>query len=300
MNFGKRTSRAESERIVDRAIERDLVFFDTANTYNEGESERTLGQALGGRRDRCFIATKVGLWGMPKAKEGLGKATILRAIDDSLQRLGTDHVDLYYLHAPDPATPIAETLDALQIVLLAGKARSWGVSNYASWQILEMMGLAKERGMPAPAVSQVLYNVLIRQIEIEYLAFARRFPIHTTVYNPLAGGLLAGKHTAGTVTKGSRFDNNRMYQRRYLSEGFFEQVAAIAGVAKEEGVDLVTLAYAWLAARPGVDSILVGPADVGQLDAAIDASSRTLSEGAMSRLDEISTAFAGTDAKYAR
>jgi aryl-alcohol dehydrogenase-like predicted oxidoreductase len=300
MNFGKRTPAAAAERIVRRALERGLPFFDTANVYGSGESERILGRALGKDRKDAFIATKVGLFGMPAKTEGLSAGAIARAIDESLARLGTDHVDLYYLHAPDPKVPVAETLDAMKAVLDSGKARAWGVSNYASWAILEIDQLADARGMPRPAVSQVLYNVLIRQLEVEYFAFARRFPIHTTVYNPLAGGLLSGKHLREQIPKGSRFDGNAMYQRRYWSERFFALVDSVTGVARDESLSLLELSYAWVAHRPGVDSVLLGPADVAQLDAGIDGAGKTLSAEASRRLDELLTAYAGTDAKYAR
>ncbi len=300
MNFGRRTLAAESERIVARAIERGLTFFDTANVYHQGESERILGRALEGKRDSCLVATKVGLWGIPNKREGLSRAAVAKAIDESLARLRTDHIDVYYLHAPDPAVPIEETVDAMKIVLESGKARAWGVSNYASWQILEIFRLSDERGMPRPLLSQVIYNVLVRQIEVEYTSFAARYPIHTTVYNPLAGGLLSGKHARETITVGSRFEKNSMYQRRYWTDRFFEYVATLSGVARDEGMSLVELAYAWVAGRAGVDSILVGPADVAQLDAAVDGCAKSLSVRAGARLDELAYAFAGTDAKYAR
>jgi aryl-alcohol dehydrogenase-like predicted oxidoreductase len=300
MNFGRRTPEPEAARIVARAMERGLTFFDTANVYGDGESERILGRALRGKRSACLVATKVGLAGIPAKREGLAAAAIEKAIDLSLTRLGVEYVDVYYLHAPDPVVPIEETVDAIKRILDAGKARAWGVSNYASWQILEMMRLADERGMPKPMLSQVIYNVLIRQIEVEYTRFTARYPIHTTIYNPLAGGLLSGKHTKEGVTPGSRFDKNRMYMRRYWTDRSFEHVQALAAVAKGEGTDLVGLAYAWIASRSGVDSILVGPADVAQLDAAIEGSKRTLSAAALANIDDLSYAFAGTDAKYAR
>jgi aryl-alcohol dehydrogenase-like predicted oxidoreductase len=300
MNFGKRTPEPESERIVRRAIERGLRYFDTANVYNDGESERILGRALGKDRKDAFIATKVGLFGMPKSREGLSRAAIAKAIDESLQRLGTDYVDVYYLHAPDPNVSIEETVLAMKSVLDSGKARAWGVSNYASWQVLEMDRLADTHGMPRPAISQMLYNVLIRQLEIEYFAFARSYPVHTTIYNPLAGGLLAGKHKEETLPQGSRFHKNGLYQRRYWSRRLFELVAAIGKVAAEESMSLVELSYAWVAGRAGVDSILLGPGDVGQLDAGIDGAAKTLSVETFRKLDELHVAFAGTDAKYAR
>ncbi len=300
MNFGKRTPAPESERIVHRAIERGVTFFDTANAYNDGESERILGKALAPRRESVQIATKVGFGRVNGKPEGLARARILAAIDASLGRLGTDYVDVYYLHVPDHTTPIEESLDAMAEVLRAKKARAWGVSNYASWQILEMDRLADARGMPRPVIAQQMYNLLIRQLDVEYFAFARRFPIHTTVYNPLAGGLLAGKHARDASQAGSRFDGNKLYQRRYWTERMFDLVDALKGIAAEEGKGLVELAYAWVAHRPGVDSVLVGPASADHLDAAIDGCAKTLSDATLGKLDELHRAFQGTDAGYAR
>src|SRR5580704_4767062 len=190
MNFGKRTPGEESVRIVHRALERGLRFFDTANAYNDGESERILGRALKGRREACTIASKVGLARLQGKAEGLSARAVASAIGGTLERLGTDWVDVYYLHAPDHGAPIEETLGAMHALIDSKKVRAWGVSNYASWQILEMLHVCDAREMPRPALSQVIYNLLIRQIEIEHLAFARRYGVEVTVYNPLAGGLL--------------------------------------------------------------------------------------------------------------
>ena len=301
MNFGKRTPTAEAERIVARALERGLTFFDTANVYNDGESERILGKAVKARRESVQIATKVGFGRVDGKQEGLGRAAILAAIDKSLERLGSDYVDVYYLHVPDHAIPIEESLDAMSEILRAKKALSWGISNYASWQILEMNLLADARGMPRPAIAQQMYNVLIRQLEVEYFAYTRKHPIHTTVYNPLAGGLLSGKHTRGEkVTSGSRFDKNALYQRRYWSDRMFDRIDALKGIAAEEHMSLVDLAYAWLAGRPGVDSILVGPGSVDHVDAAIDGCAKVLSEAARAKIDELHRAAQGTDATYMR
>jgi aryl-alcohol dehydrogenase-like predicted oxidoreductase len=303
MNFGKRTPPAESERIVRRALEHGIGVFDTANAYNGGESERILGRALGRDRSRVTVATKVGLdrVGPGGKPEGLSSAAMSRAIDASLQRLGTDAVDLYYLHVPDHATPIEETVEAMASIVRSGKARAWGVSNYASWQILEMNGLAAGRGLATPAVSQVLYNALNRQLEVEYFAFARRFALHTTVYNPLAGGLLTGKHRLGeSPEKGSRFDDNAMYTRRYWTRAMFERTGELNAVAQHAGMSLVELAYAWVAARADVDSILVGPATVEHLDAAVAAVSRPLSLDVLARIDDLHRAWTGTDTNYVR
>jgi aryl-alcohol dehydrogenase-like predicted oxidoreductase len=301
MNFGKRTPADESERIVRRALERGIRVFDTANAYNAGESERILGRALGRDRDGVVVATKVGFGRVAGKPEGLSPAAIERAIRGSLERLGTDRVDVYYLHVPDHATPIEQTLDAMKQEVDGGRVGAWGVSNYASWQILEMNHLAPARSLAPPVVSQVIYNVLHRQLDIEYFAFARRSPIHTTIYNPLAGGLLVGKLRPGQApAPGSRFDDNAFYQRRYYTPAMFERVEALRAVAKTEGMTMVALAYAWVAARPGVDSILVGPASVEQLDDAVEAVGRTLSSGALARIDELTREWNGTDTSYVR
>jgi aryl-alcohol dehydrogenase-like predicted oxidoreductase len=301
MNFGKRTPPDESERIVRRALERGIRVFDTANAYNGGESERILGRALGRDRDDVVVATKVGFGRIAGKPEGLSPAALERALAGSLERLGTDHADVYYLHVPDPATPIEQTLDAMKREVDAGRVRAWGVSNYAAWQILEMNYLADARSLARPVVSQVLYNALHRQLDIEYFAFARRFPIHTTIFNPLAGGLLAGKLRLGDAPpRGSRFDDNALYQRRYYTRAMFERVEALRAVADGEGTTMVALAYAWVASRPGVDSILVGPASVQQLDDALDAVGRPLSKGALERIDELAREWSGTDTSYVR
>lgn len=296
MNFGKRTPEPEAARIVARALERGLDFFDTANVYNAGESERILGRALGHRRAQARIATKVGI-GRLEEPEGLAPARIAAAIDESLARLGADHVDLYYFHKPDHGTPIEDSVRAMEKLTDSGKVRAWGVSNYASWQIADILHFCRVK----PRVSQLLYNLLIRQLELEYFRFAQSHGVHTTVYNPLAGGLLAGKvQRAAPLPQGSRFDKNPMYQKRYLSERFFDLAEAFARLAAEAGVTPVELSYRWVAARPGVDSILLGPASVAQLDAAIDAVAKPIAREVMARADELYQAFQGTDASYAR
>lgn len=283
MNFGGRTPAPEAERIVERALERGVTLFDTANVYNKGESEKIVGAAL---RGRGRIATKVGAMG-----EGLAKARVLAACDESLKRLNRDSVDLYYLHVPDPKTPFPETLEAISTLLQTGKIKTWGVSNFASWQILELNGLCDRAGMPRPVISQVLYNLLVRQLDVEYFAFTRRHPIHTTIYNPLAGGMLAG---------GKRGESNAMYGKRYWNAALFDLAAKFGALAAEHGLELITLSYAFAAGRPGVDSVLAGPGTVPHLDAAIDGCAATLAPELRAKIDDVHRAYLGTDASYAR
>lgn len=301
MNFGKRTPRAEALRIVARALDAGIGLLDTANAYNDGESERIVGEAVRGRRDRALIATKVGYGRQAGRPEGLSPARIAAACDESLGRLGVDAIDVYYLHVPDYDTPVEASLEALAKLLAAGKVRHWGVSNHASWQVLEMGTVAHKAGMPGPVVAQQLYNPLVRQLDVEWFKFARRFPIHTTVYNPLAGGLLAGRHAAGDEPpKGSRFASNPMYRRRYWRRALFEAIDAMREVADAEGLSLLTLAYAFALHHPSIDSVLVGPGTVGHLDDALAARTASLSDGARDRLRDIHHDLVGTDASYAR
>ena len=300
MNFGKRTPAPLARDIISRAAERGITFLDTANTYNDGESERIVGRAIAGRRDQFLVASKVGLGRIDGKAEGLSKDRVLRACEESLTRLETDYVDVYYLHAPDPQTPIEQTLEAISTLMRAGKIRAWAVSNYASWQILEMFHIAAGIGLARPVLSQVIYNLLVRQIEYEYSKFAATYRLHTTIYNPLAGGLLSGRYGPGSsISAGSRFDGNAMYQRRYFSERMLELVSTYAKLAPPP-FDLVALSYAWVAAQPGVDSILIGPGSLEHLDAAIDGSRRALPPDLGPAIDRIHREYLGTDATYAR
>jgi aryl-alcohol dehydrogenase-like predicted oxidoreductase len=315
MNFGERTPEADATRIVDRAIEHGIRFFDTANMYYDGAAEAILGRALGKRRESCFIASKVGLQRLSGKVEGLGAARVLAACDESLKRLQTTYLDLYYFHAPDHATDIAESMGAMATLIANGKVRAWGLSNYASWQILDVFHRADARGMPRPVVSQQMYNLLVRQLDIEYFRFARTFPgVHTTVYNPLAGGLLTARHLeskaaqehAGDGAKGrapapgSRFATNRIYQKRYWTPRLFAEAEAYAEVARRAGLSLVELAYGFVASTAEVDSVLVGPATVAHLDEARRAIGRPLEPAVVAEIDALRQTFAGTDATYAR
>lgn len=301
MNFGKRTTEAESKAILKRALELGILHIDTANAYGEGISETIVGQALRGEREKVTIATKCGFGRVAGKPEGLSKARIHEAIEQSLTRLGTDWVDVYYLHVPDHGTPIDETLDAIAELLEQKKILAWGVSNYAAWQVLEMMQKADARKMPRPIIAQQLYNVLLRQLDVEYLPFAREYAMHTTVYNPLAGGLLSGKHSRdGSTQRGSRFDKNRLYQGRYFTDAMFDRVDALADLARAENMSLLDLSYAWLAGAPGVDSILLGPASVKQLEEGVAACERGLSPEVRGLVDALYRMWLGTDTYYVR
>lgn len=306
MNFGRRTEEGESKRILARALELGIRHIDTANAYGDGVSERIVGEALRGKRDEIVLATKCGFGRVDGKPEGLSRARLSSAIDESLKRLGTDWVDIYYLHVPDHDTPVEETLDAVADLIDRKKVRGWGVSNYAAWQVLEMIHMAdgealKKRGLPRPVIAQQLYNILLRQLDVEWFAFARRYKLHTTVYNPLAGGLLSGRHSRdGSTQKGSRFDKNRLYQGRYFTAAMFDRVDALGEIAKAEGMSVLELSYAWLAGAAGVDSILLGPASVTQLEEGALACQRGLSPEVRGVVNALYRTWMGTDTTYVR
>ncbi|MFO0586840.1 MAG: aldo/keto reductase [Polyangiaceae bacterium] len=302
MNFGKRTPEAEARKIMARALERGVTLIDTANAYVDGESERIVGRFVKGKTDKVRVATKVGFGGATRGKlEGLAKATILDAADQSLSRLGLDTIDLYYLHVPDHNTPLEDSLSAIAELLEKKKIRAFGVSNYASWQIVEIFNLCDKHNMPRPVIAQQLYNLLIRQLDIEYARFASNYRLHTTVYNALAGGLLSGRYQPGSpVEAGSRFDKNKLYLGRYWNERQLALVADYRELAEKYGMTILDFAYAWLAGSPVVDSILVGPATVLHLDAALDGIEKTLPAEARAEVDGLHKAAQGTETTYAR
>ena len=300
MNFGKRTSEADSIAVMARAEELGITHFDTANAYNEGESERIVGRFVKKDRERFQVATKCGFGRVDGKAEGISKKALFAAIDGSLSRLGTDYVDLYYLHVPDHVTPYEESLTALASLLEQKKIRAWGISNFAAWQVGEMYGIARSLGMPAPNMAQHLYNVLVRQLDIEWFSFAKKNALHTTIYNPLAGGLLSGKHAKEETPKGGRFDKNAFYKGRYWTDAMFARVEQLKEVAASESMSLVELSYAWAAGTSGVDSILVGPGSLAHLDDAVSAVEKTVSPEGRKRIDALHREWLGTDTYYVR
>lgn len=302
MMFGKRADEAESRRIVGAALDHGLNFFDTADMYQHGESERLLGRALKGRRDKAIVATKVG-YGLDEEgkEEGTSRRAILWAIDRSLENLGMDYVDICYLHRPDYVAPIEETLGAIDEVIRAGKVRYFGISNFAAWQSYEILSLCDQNGWPRPVMSQMIYNLLVRQVELEYVGFCKRHGLHLTVYNPLAGGLLTGKYTSlDDPSPGGRFVGNENYRRRYWSKRFLDAATRLKAIAEELGTSLTHMAINWVVQGGKADSILLGPSNTEQLLDCLAAGESEVPEAGMARLGEFLAEFDGTDATYAR
>jgi 1-deoxyxylulose-5-phosphate synthase len=267
MTFGSQVDEAAAMRITDRAMDAGVNFFDTANVYNKGASETILGKALKGRRQKVILASKVfGKMGDGPDESGLSRAAIVKAIDASLQRLGTDYLDVYYLHQPDYKVPIEESLAAIDELVRAGKVRHPASSNYAAWQVTQMLSIADKRGYKPAVITQPMYNLLARGIEPEYIPMCKQFGISTVVYNPLAGGLLTGKQTREAPIAGTRFDKNQMYLNRYWYDAYFDAVQELAVAARNAGRSPVSLALNWLLHHTAADCVILGASRIEQLD----------------------------------
>jgi aryl-alcohol dehydrogenase-like predicted oxidoreductase len=300
MTFGSQLDEAGARQIVDYLLDRGLNFLDTANVYNQGESERIVGRCLNGRRDRVILASKV-RGKMNEGYEGLSRAAILRAVDDSLERLGTDYLDLYYLHQPDYSVPLDESLEALETLVKAGKIRFPALSNYASWQVTQAQWMAATRGFTPATVTQPMYNLLARGIEQEYLPMCRELGIFTCIYNPLAGGLLTGKQPNSAPLAGSRFDKNQMYLDRYWHQAQFHAVDELAASAAAHGRSPISLALSWLYHHSPADCLILGASRLEQLEQNLSAlDDGPLPEDVLTTCDTVWTTLRGVTPKYNR
>jgi aryl-alcohol dehydrogenase-like predicted oxidoreductase len=267
MTLGKPLDQAGTDEVISRCIDAGINFIDTANMYNAGVAETLLGNALKGRRDQVVLASKVFYkMGEEPDQQGLSRKAILRAIDESLKRLQTSYLDIYYMHAPDHTVPVEESLETMESLIRDGKVRYIACSNYAGWEVVEMLWLAQQKGWHAPHISQPMYNLLARGIEQEYLPMCRKFGISSVVYNPLAGGLLTGKHRQDVFTQGTRFDNNKLYQDRYWHTQYFHAVERLRQIAQMAGRSLISLSLNWIQHHTPADVIILGASSMAQLN----------------------------------
>ena len=305
MAFGDTVDERVAADMVDAALAAGITHIDTANGYAGGESERILSRVLRGRRDEVALATKAGI---PHPDSGdhspLSPAGLRASLDGSLARLGTDHVDLFYLHQPDRAVPLRDTLATVAEFVAEGKVRALGVSNYAAWQIAEINHLADEVGAPRPIVAQQVYNLIARRIEDEYAEFAAVTGLVTMVYNPLGGGLLTGKHTFDADPAEGRFGDSRlaaMYKQRYWNAAVFDAIGDLATLAEKAGIPMTELALRWLVSKPAAGPILLGGSKVGHLQANIDAiAAGPLDADLVAECDDVGAAVRGAMPNYNR
>jgi aryl-alcohol dehydrogenase-like predicted oxidoreductase len=280
--------RADSTRIIHRALDAGINVVDTADVYSGGVSEEIVGEALRGRRDDVVLATK---FFMPMGEEpnsrGGSRRWIIREVENSLRRLGTDHIDLYQVHRPSPGTDVEETLGALTDLVRAGKVRYLGSSSYSGSQIVEAQWASRERRLERFVTEQPPYSVLVRGIEEDVLPATLRYGMGTLTYSPLAGGWLSGrwrKDAAGTPTSAARpsarFDMSSPANQRKL-----DIVEELAQLAEQTGITLIELAIAFVLNHPGVTSAIVGPRTMEQLESYLPAADITLSTDVLDRID---------------
>ena len=301
--FGGQLPEADAIRMVHRSMDAGINFIDTANVYGRGESETILGKALDGKREGIVLATKVrNAVGEHKLKDvGLTRWHIMRGVEASLKRLRTDCVDVLFFHAPDYKTPLEESLAAADRLVRDGKVLYLGMSNYAAWQICLARGIAERERLAKPVVAQVVYNLIARSVERELLPFCRDQKVGVTVFNPLAAGLLTGKHKPDAPpAAGTRFDLNKEYYARYWREANFEAVAELSKIAAEAGISPVALSFRWLAAQESVDSIIIGASSMAQLDENLSAWEGGLDKDTLAACDRVWQRFGGDTFQYNR
>lgn len=303
MTFGAQADKATALRMVDTAIDAGINFFDVADVYVRGVSEEILGRALKGKRDKVVLASKVcNFVGEDQIKDsGLHRWHVIRGVEASLKRLRTDCLDICYLHRPDRNTPIEETLAAFDTLVQQGKVIYVGVSNYAAWRICEALWKCDVNRWPAPVVTQIPYNLLTRGIEQELVPFVKEMGVAITVYNPLAGGLLTGKHSAEAgPQEGTRFALNKEYYGRYWMDANLDAVEALKGIAGDAGLSLVQLAFRWLLSQPHVDSVIVGASKMAHLEENLNAADGRLDEATLKACDEVWGGLRGDHFRYNR
>lgn len=269
MMFGGQTSQPDSISIIHKALEAGINFIDTADIYNAGESEVVVGRSIADRRDRVVLATKGRQpMGQGPNDQGGSRLVMMRALENSLRRLDTDYIDLYYLHTPDYDTPIEETLRAMDDMVRSGKVRYIACSNFRGWRLCEALWTSRQYNLNRFVCVQPLYNIVNRDIEVELLPLCKEHSIGVVSYSPLARGILTGKYKPGQpFPEGSRAarDDVRMKQAE-LREASFEVAQQITGHCQQKGVAPTQFALAWVIANPILTSVIVGPRTMQQYD----------------------------------
>ncbi|MDQ3343866.1 MAG: aldo/keto reductase [Actinomycetota bacterium] len=291
-NFGGRIGAARTHEVVAAALDAGITLFDTADIYGGTHSEELLGQALGDRRDEAVIASKFGADAPEHGLSGgAGAAYVRQAVDDSLRRLGTDRIDLYQLHTPDDATPITETLEALDGLVQAGKVREVGCSNFDAAQIDEAHKAAADRGVTAFVSVQNRYSVLHREPEQGVIQACRRHGMGLLPYFPLEGGMLTGKYRPGEdAPEGSRLAGMGQRAERFRNARNVEIAEHLRAFCEQRGHSLLELAFSWLLAQPVVPSVIAGATSAEQVKGNVAAAEWQLTHDELAEIDTITGA----------
>lgn len=289
-NFGGRLELEQTRAVVDKALDLGINLLDTANSYGgAGKSEEHLGQVLKGRRDKVVLATKFASpMGEGPMSGGASRRHIIQAVEDSLRRLQTDYIDLYQIHRPDPSTPLAETLRALDDLVHAGKVRYVGSSNFAAWQVVEAHYLCEKHNLEPLISAQNEYNLLDRRIERELVPACNEYNVGILPFFPLASGFLTGKYRPGQdAPEGTRLAASPM-AGRILNEGNYATLTKLETFAQERGHTVLELAIGWLASQSHVPSVISGATRPEQVEANVAAATWKLTPDELAEVDAIS------------
>jgi aryl-alcohol dehydrogenase-like predicted oxidoreductase len=271
MSFGGDADEAESAKMYRAVRELGINFFDCADVYSKGRAEEILGRLIKHERDALVITSKCFMqMGDDVNARGANRRHIARAVEASLKRLGTDRLDVYFMHRWEPVTPLEETLRALEKLVRDGKVLYLGASNYSAWQVAKGLGIAAQNGWPRFDVIEPMYNLVKRQAEAEILPLAHEEELGVITYSPVGGGLLSGKYAPDRKPDKGRIISNPEYKSRYREAWMVETAAAFTALAQAQGVHPVSLAVAWVAAHPDVTCPIVGARSLEQLQPSLD------------------------------
>ena len=299
MTFGNQCDEPTSRAIMDKAFDAGVFFFDTADVYPlgskpdmVGRTEEFVGRWLKGRRDQIVLATKCrGSMGPEANSQGASRRHIMQAIEDSLRRLGTDYIDLYQIHSPDPETPLDETLQALDDLVHSGKVRYIGCSNYPAWELCKALWISDQRGLARFDCVQPRYNLFFRHVETELFPLVEDQGVGVISYNPLAGGVLTGRYQPGQQpVEGTRFtlhNAGKTYQARYWNDIQLQAVEQLKKACQERKLSLPQVALAWVLSHRAITSAILGASKPEQLDETLPAVNLTLDEEIMRICDDV-------------
>lgn len=272
MSFGGDADEATSAAMYKRCRDAGINFFDCANVYVNGRSEEILGKLIKEERDELVITTKgFGTMGSHPNAGGLSRYSLTQAVEGSLKRLGTDRIDVYFMHQHDPLTPIEEVMDTLDGLVKQGKILYPAVSNWAAWQIAKSQGIAERKNQARFECIQPMYNLTKRQVEVEILPMAEAEEIGVIPYSPMGGGLLSGKYLSKERPQSGRLVENSMYSKRYQEEMYYQVAESFTNHANERGVAPPSLAVAWVMSHPAVTAPIIGARNLDQLEGSLGA-----------------------------
>jgi len=287
MSFGGDADEAESARMYRAVRELGINFFDCADQYNKGRAEEILGELMRGHRDELVIATKCfNPTGADRNARGSSRRHVRRAVEASLKRLGTDHVDVLFLHHCDALTPLDEQMRALEDLVRAGQVLYPALSNYAAWQAQAALGVQERAGWARLQAVQPMYNLVKRQAEVEILPMAAANGLAVTPYSPAGGGLLSGKYASRGAQ--GRLATNKMYEARYGEPWMHEVAASFSGFCREKGMHPMSAAVAWVAAHPAVTAPIIGARSLEQLQASLDSLKIDMTPGLREQISALS------------